>query len=61
MKKQKLNAKLDLNKQKVSRLEATNVVGGLVARETIMFQDCISSWDFDCIYSLGKDDMMNNR
>jgi len=58
MKKQKLNAKLDLNKEKVSSLEVNNVVGG---RATIMFQDCISSWDFDCIYSLGKQDMLNNQ
>jgi len=56
MKKQKLNAKLGLNKEKISSLEANNVIGG---RATIMFGDCISSWDFDCIYSLGKQDMIN--
>lgn len=55
MKKQKLNAKLNLNKQKVSSLEASKIVGGA----TIIFGDCLTSWDYECFYSLGKQDMIN--
>ncbi len=57
-KRLKTTIKLNLKKQKISKLQASQVNGGVKAA-TFHLGDCFSSWDIDCIYSLGKDDMIN--
>lgn len=54
-KNQNKKLELSLNKQKISKLQATKIKGGA----TFHLGDCFSSWDIDCIYSKGKDDMIN--
>ncbi|WP_062055124.1 hypothetical protein [Aquimarina longa] len=59
MKKRKKNIKLDLKKVKISNLQSSQVIGGKLKQATFHLGDCLSSWDIDCIYSKGKDDMIN--